>query len=521
MPQLCHQHFSSYLTTIFTTIVLLTATPPALAAHRQEGQKKITESESPLPVKEQSERSQKLITPARPVAIETLVAYARAAPAEFASDALIRIAESPKVVDPDWKRELLEEAFRRAPDAQYPVRRSYIGGMVDTRPGYLSYAFDLRLDALSLQCRAVKAMLSVDKKVARALFSEISPKLKLEPLGCEDALIYDVKEFYELLAEIVKTTFSPEGKRQNQHIEFLTSYIEGITSSAQVGPISKAILAVKHTPSQLSLLIYSFGNALKNLPADDRSFTHVVLRDSSGGGITELAEACKQMEVPREALLKGYRTYLVTHLSAGRCADNLPNGNRGYVPRMVEYLNKHLWPESPISEEVIKPSKISGRAQIYEYWSTPAAKRMLMGVKRLRFGTGAVRLTDAEKETLSWRIELAEYLNDLKGWDAQTEKIAADYFHQKSNMFAALSEIVPAGPARDEVMASFIGFLRENFIQRESRIEWLLHAKQLLDMAQSEERSNVLEMLGNSGDTNLRLYAGLAKLVPPSQQGTR
>jgi hypothetical protein len=49
----------------------------------------------------------------RDSAIESLVRDARAAPPEFAADALLRLAAS-KSVDPDWKRELLEEAYLAA-----------------------------------------------------------------------------------------------------------------------------------------------------------------------------------------------------------------------------------------------------------------------------------------------------------------------------------------------------------------------------------------------------------------------
>jgi hypothetical protein len=49
----------------------------------------------------------------RPVEIEALVDRARGAPAEFAADALLRIVASGKIEDRAWKRELLEEAFRR------------------------------------------------------------------------------------------------------------------------------------------------------------------------------------------------------------------------------------------------------------------------------------------------------------------------------------------------------------------------------------------------------------------------
>jgi len=56
--------------------------------------------------------------------IETLAADAAGVAPEFAADALIRIASSPRVTDPAWRRELLDEAYMRAYAAQEQYRRS-------------------------------------------------------------------------------------------------------------------------------------------------------------------------------------------------------------------------------------------------------------------------------------------------------------------------------------------------------------------------------------------------------------
>ena len=56
--------------------------------------------------------------------VETLAADAAGVAPEFAADALIRIASSPRVTDPAWRRELLDEAYMRAYAAQEQYRRS-------------------------------------------------------------------------------------------------------------------------------------------------------------------------------------------------------------------------------------------------------------------------------------------------------------------------------------------------------------------------------------------------------------
>src|SRR5438128_36367 len=91
--------------------------------------------------------------------IEELVADTSSVQPEFAADILIRIATSEKMSDPEWKRDLLEQAFRRAAAAREAHRRAAILLAPDTRQGALMQAYDTRLDRVSLQSRVVLAML--------------------------------------------------------------------------------------------------------------------------------------------------------------------------------------------------------------------------------------------------------------------------------------------------------------------------------------------------------------------------
>src|SRR5690348_1908317 len=86
---------------------------------------------------------------------QSIVELARGAPVEFSADALLRVVESGKIVDPEAKIDLVEQAFRLAASAKFKVRmRKLPGSMADTRSSYLGSAYDLKLDVLSLQSRA-------------------------------------------------------------------------------------------------------------------------------------------------------------------------------------------------------------------------------------------------------------------------------------------------------------------------------------------------------------------------------
>jgi hypothetical protein len=466
------------------------------------------------------------------VELAALISDARSVPSEFASDALIRIAESNKINAKTQKRELLEEAFRLASSAQRPIRRVGLpGSLVDTRSGYLSLAYARKLDTFSLQLRAVKAMLAVDKAKARQLFTEI-PKLQLQPLRCEDALVYDVSDFYDTLDSIAQTTFSREEKEENLHFYLVQSYVDGMTSPVQIGPIAKVILSVgKDSPAQLSQLVRAFNMALVKISGDDRSFSFSISQGSGGRGITELVAACREQGIPTDDLLNAAREYFVRHLRGSRCADNVDAKDRTFSdPNYINHLNSLLLEADPgkktltlIAADDMRPSAIKGVAEEYPYWQSPEAQRLLLRLKKLRFGSGTTALTTEQKKDADWQSSLREMLDDLTAWDGSKEKSEADFFHQKSILFEGLLGIIPSGSERDSVLTAFISFLNKPHIQQDSRIDWFLHMEGLVKATRSftePERSEILKTLNGSGDPIIQLYANLETLLPSTNQLT-
>jgi hypothetical protein len=443
----------------------------------------------------------------------------RSAPPEFAADLLIRIAQSSKVTYPIWRVELLEEAFRLASDAQQPYKRKYASwNAIDTRAGFLGYAFELELDALSLQCRAVKAMLSVDKQKARTLFNEI-PKLDLKPISCEESLVYDVSNFYALLTNIEQTAFSAKEIRRNEHIYFLQSHISNMVSPVQIGPIAKTILALNLSHSEFQILAYAFSNALEKISGNDRSFWFS--EDITEHEINKLLTACQNREMSSDDLLRAYRTYLIKQLSGRRCADSY-GWFKGIASDYTKVFNNRMRLKStknilPISAEEIRPSEIGGDEKVFFYWQSPKAKEALAKIQSLRFGTANKPLIDAERETADWKTKVNDFLKDMAAWHREDEKAEEDYFHQRCHLYVNLLELVPPGPIRDYVLKSYVAFLNEFDLVRNSRIEWFWQANYLIRIVTSvdeEMRSKLIETLGVSRNPVLYLYTELGRLAP-------
>lgn len=462
--------------------------------------------------------------------LEMLIEQAHSVPPEFAADALIRIAQSDGLTT-KRRKALLEEAFMLASSARNPVRlKGRPGGYVDTRVGYASHAFDLELDALSLQCRAVRAMLEIDKQRAREMFRSI-PALKFPRLTCGDALVYEVSTFYETLAAVAGVAFNAEEAGRYEHVNFVENYLAAVNSPVQVGPAADLIMSLKLPAPQFERLVRAFSASLNKVSGDDRSFSYSLGRGVVTHGIMRLAESSKRQGLPTLELLKAAREFLARHLRADRCSDTL-NELRlsAETPTTVEYFNKYVSdvdPEgkglAPLSPEETKPSKVEEAAKIHEHWETTSARKLLTAAKALRFGGGQKPLTvNYRRNNSEWESKLRQYLSDLSGWRDDDEETEEDYFHQKSVLYEGLLELVPEESKRAPVLTSYVSFLSKPVIQQDKPLDWFLHVSGLLEWARAadaEERARVLNLLGDSGDPILHLYAELEKLLPVKAAG--
>src|SRR5215471_18818900 len=121
---------------------------------------------------------------------EALLALARTAPPEIFADSIVKLVESGKITGVDAQKTLLESAFAAAGQAREPIRLIPLPGL-----GPDNRASDLQLDVLSLQTRVLRALLTVDRALAREKFSSIT-RPHLDVQVCEDPLIPDASSYY-------------------------------------------------------------------------------------------------------------------------------------------------------------------------------------------------------------------------------------------------------------------------------------------------------------------------------------
>lgn len=469
-------------------------------------------AQNPAAPKKEQQREPARLSPEA----EAVVADARVAPPEFGADALIRVAQSPKVADASLKRELLEEAFRRASEAQQPFKRYSVVGDVDTRAGYLSYGFDLKLDALSLRCRVVRAMLKLDRLRAWEMLAELQPDLGLDILTCGDPLVYDVGELYETVGEVARIASNAREFRRNEFVRLVEPYVAGVRRVAQVGPAASMIVSLKLPAPELLPLAQAFASALKSVPPDARSFAASFYKDQLPRAVHALLKECDAKGVGKDALLEAYRAFLVAQVAGVQCEDN-----RVFVARLsdtgdLKFVNQNLV-KPPVSAEELRPRGFEGRAKSYQFWKTADARRLLLDFKNLRFGGGQEELAADEKAKTEWRRELTEYLGALSDWEGRSEDTRQDYINQKSVLFDGLLDLELSPEMREKVLADYVAFLREPDLRRESRIEWFQHVKRLALWANSQDAATHDALLGafaNSDIVTLRLYAKLEAFDP-------
>ncbi|HEU4770363.1 MAG TPA: hypothetical protein VFS77_23555 [Pyrinomonadaceae bacterium] len=466
----------------------------------------------------------------RAAELDTFINYAQSLPPEFSADLLLEVVESGAIEDPKRKQELIVEAFHVAAKAKEPVKLAGLpGSAVDTRNGYRANAFTLGLDTLSLQSRAIKALLLLDQQRARQLFGEM--KLQTEPLTCEHTLAYNVSAFFSTIETIAQTAFSAEEVTRGEHVSFVENYVGKINSSNQIQPAVKALLAIKTTDLELTNLGRAFSTALQKIPADDRSFS--APWNATSASIDQLVAGFTQRGLASDDIVESYRAYLVTQLGGSRCADTqLPKQRKELESQLVLHFNDKLRTSSykklaAISEDEIKPLKIEGRAKDEVFWTSPKSKSLLSRVKKLRFGAAGKELNDQDKQSAEWQSQLSETVREIAGWSAEDEVSETDYFHQKAVVYYALLKIIPADAqyegVLDEALRDFTALLSSSPLQKEKPAEWFIHARVLIDRvnkATPREREKLTNLINSSRSTVLSLYLQKQQLLKPPTAAT-
>jgi hypothetical protein len=409
----------------------------------------------------------KLPEPFRPIAD-----LANAAPPELAADALLRLVESGKLADQNARRALIEQAFQLAASAKFSVRMEGLSGTTtDTASGSLSQAYGLKLDAISLQSRAVRDMLPLDASKARDLFGQMV-KPTLAPLTCDDALIYQPSDYYQALSAVVNGGFTPNEKAKEEHVNLLLEALAQVASPSQLVPLAEAIQAASVSAMQHQVLWARFTGLLENMQPDDRSFP------------ASLAALSVLTAPGIQASFEKYRQ------KSHGCETDIA-------------------PASPNQQAPKKPAT----PKLDPYWQSATAQQLLQAGTKLRLASSTQLLSDADRATPAWQQQLADYLNLIADWTQDSAESDAVYYHEKCLVYTALLDLVAPGPQSDKILADYVDFISNSGLYQQSPAEWYVEPHTLLDRSQTNPAKlpKVLEAYQNSGNPVLALEVALEK----------
>jgi hypothetical protein len=417
--------------------------------------------------------------PKLPEPFRSIAGLATAAPPELAADALLRMVESGKLADRNARLALVEQAFQLASAAKFAVRMEGIPGTItDTASGSLSQAYALRLDALSLQSRAVRDILSLDPSKAREMFGRIVQPA-LVPLTCDDAMVYEPSEFYDTLAAVVNGSFTPAEKAKEEHVNLLLESLARVTSPSQVVPLARALQRSNVTAAQAQVLWVRFNGLLENMQPDDRS-------------LAASLPALSTLNMPGiEESLEKYR-----RKSQGCETDTAPS------------------PAASASAAEQPPPK-PATPKINPYWQSANARQLLEAGKKLRFASDTEPFSDDDRATTEWQQRLADYLNLIAQWSQDQEESEAVYYHEKCLVYTGLLDLVSAGPQQDKILADYVDFIGKSGLYGQNPAEWFAEAHTLLDRSETNSalHAKVLEAYRNSGNPVLTLEVALEKTL--------
>jgi hypothetical protein len=450
---------------------------------------------------------------ARDPQIDALIADARAIPAEFSADVLIRIAGLPQV-DNATKVELLDEAFQRAHSARDDYRLSARPELPDdSRQGAQRQASATGLNRVSLQARAVQQLAFIDPPRGRELFEWID--LNVSAGSCEGPLVPAVEEYYTALSYVARTTF---GSDRAAGLWFLEFYLWRAHLPSEVPAVARAVQRFRPTPIEATYLESVVRMILQGGRSDARGFSTTSLDIVQR--MADLQKAHRELGVGGWDLMLSLRDYLSAQLRGPRCADSITEPLTAPAFNAALTLLDPDAPVRPIDGAALKPSRVLGPARIDYYWQSPDARRLREEWIQLR-GRDRMPVRLSLRVTPEWRNQAERLLTDIDQWTGLREPAPRDYLYQKSVLLMGLLELMPQSPVRAKALRTLVEFLRHEDADRNLRSLWLAMLKRLLEMARGASRNEILMVLEESHHPVLSLYARLQRLDRSGNRITR
>lgn len=407
---------------------------------------------------------------------------ASAAPPEFHAWALLKLLAAPGLIkEAAARRQLIEQIYElaSAARARYPVK-TVSGVPHDSRSTMIALGSRSGLDGLSLQIDAVRLMLPIDKQKARQMFADI-PKPAIPPLGCDDDLMPQLDDYYQLLASVAQEAFTPKERAREDPISLVLDFVGAISSPAQLAPAAAMLARINVSAEQRQLLYAKFGSAMESMSPDDRSFADVT------SALTPLLSP---------DVIPAFQRFIANHAAAPRCQRVSQNG-----PQMQVNIAApaNALPAGDYKGELL--------------WQSAEAKNIAKMASDLRINNSRV-LTEEDRRDPAWQLQYSRYVDALEGWLQGDGESDAAFFHEKTSAWMAAADLATAADAREYALGEAVRFIGGSALEGSSPGEWFVEVRQP-DLA-GNLRKELLRAYANSGNPVLALYAALVGMAGPN-----
>ncbi|MBE0656660.1 MAG: hypothetical protein IH602_03165 [Bryobacteraceae bacterium] len=423
---------------------------------------------------------------------EELLDLARGAPVEVFADIAFELL-SDGSIRADKRAAVIEEIFQRSGEARQPFPlKSATPKSRGGRSEYTVQASVLRLDGLSIRCRAVQSMLAVDARRARMLFDDIPPPSLPKP-DCGQTVVPDIRVIFETLAAIVESgAFTAEETKKQAPLRLAERHIRAIGSSSGLAASARVMPRLMAAGLDGQALEVAFGGALVNTTDSDRAFSTEVEQ----GGLVQSIVAFGDLP-----MLSTLRSYLARHLTASRCRDTTHSASPAinlFNQRAAKVDGTDL---PPLNAAELKPAKVEGDMRS-QAWSNEAAMQALLQEAR--------SLPPRGRATSDWEFRAREILWKVDDWRSAEGQDPIEFFHQRSSLAYALLDIFPAGDLNRKAIEGFAAALNSPEVIRDAPAEWLVHVRMMSLFADlfGGDKGKALASLPQLKESGIPLDAG-------------
>ena len=439
-------------------------------------------------------------------------------PFEYRADLQLTTLEKKPNLPKKWTIEVLESLNKDAFAAQFQYRLRDITGDNFSRSRRLDFAFDTRVDAMSVHVRVVDLLRQLDDNLALQTLREIP--LNFSPVPCSAPNVYDVADYYTELQTVLVNDSHLRTPSPITPIDIFQEEIHKIGSPVQLAPFLGVLAAYPMSGDDLKRLGWQFAAALDRLQATDRELTFIEgtyrfathsLSESVGSLASKLGSGTSETA----AVLAAYRGFLIRSARAEECFDF--GADRDRITKAFNRLAQQYQRDGsvPLLHTVdLKPGRIGSGAHIERIPNAGDFGRQFTPpiiayrTAQMHDPNGATTLPAS-----SWEPAAAELLERTDRIDTSVGDCHACLFQEKAEVLFSLFDLVPESSMKLRILDHLVEFMADDAAQQENPMEWLYRFKMLLNLARqpSESTSKRIQEL-QKGDGPLLLFL-------PSQNG--